>query len=84
MLNNTDLLNINDSFSVDFRERCERQNGEIEELYYMSDQEITGYLTENDYLIIFYTPLGMEIGFNYYDGWVTVTYKDYKRYQKHL
>lgn len=84
ILKNTDLVNINDDFSIDFRERCERQNGEIEELYYMSDQEITAYLTENDYLIAFYTPLGMEIGFNYYDGWVTVTYKDYKRHQKRL
>ena len=84
VLNNTDLLNINDDFSIDFRERCERQNGEIDEFYYMSDQEITSYLMSNDYLIIFYTPMGMEIGFNYYDGWVTVTYKDYERYQKHL
>ena len=84
LLNNTDLLNINDDFSIDFRERCERQNGEIDEFYYMSDQEITSYLMSNDYLIIFYTPMGMEIGFNYYDGWVTVTYKDYERYQKHL
>lgn len=84
MLNNTDLLNINDDFSIDFRERCERQNGEIDEFYYLSDQDITSYLMSNDHLIIFYTPMGMEIGFNYYDGWVTVTYKDYERYQKHL
>ena len=48
----------------------------------MSDQEITYYLTDSDYLIIFYTPLGMEVGFNYYDGWVTVTYRDYEKYQK--
>lgn len=84
ILDNTNLLNINDDFSVDFRERCEKQNGEIEEMYYMSDQEITAYLTEKDYLIIFYTPLGMEIGFNYYDGWVTVTYKDFEQYKKHF
>lgn len=81
ILNNTNLLDINDSFSVDFRERCERQNGEIDDFNYMSDQEITDYLTDGDYLIIFYTPLGMEVGFNYYSGWVTVTYKDYERYR---
>lgn len=83
-LKNTELLSINDDFSIDFRERCEEQNGEIAEFYYMSDQEITSYLTDRDCLIIFYTPLGMEIGFNYYEGWVTVTYKDYEQYRKHL
>lgn len=82
VLDNTQLIRFDDSFSVDFRERCERQNGAIDSLDYMSDQEITSYLQDNDYLIALYTPLGMEIGFNFYDGWVTVTYKDYERYQK--
>ncbi len=82
LMNNTHLLAVDDNFSVDFRKRCELQNGVIENLDYMSDQEITYYLTDSDYLIIFYTPLGMEVGFNYYDGWVTVTYRDYEKYQK--
>lgn len=82
VMNNTHLLAIDDKFSIDFRERCEEQNGAVDSLYYLSDQEITAYLTDEDYLIIFYTPLGMEVGFNFYDGWVTVTYKDYEKYQK--
>lgn len=82
MLKNSNLLAIDDKFSIDFRERCEKQNGEIEALSYFSDQEITACLTDDNYLIAFYTPLGMEIGFNYYSGWVTVTYQDYERYQK--
>lgn len=82
VLNNTHLVEIDDDFSIDFRERCEKQNGEILALYYLSDQDITEYLTGNDSLIIFYTPLGMEIGFNYYDGWVTVTYQDYELFTK--
>lgn len=82
VMNNTHLLGIDDKFSIDFRERCEKQNGTVDSLYYMSDQEITDYLTDEAYLIIFYTPLGMEVGFNFYDGWVTVTYKDYEKYQK--
>lgn len=81
-LNNTELINMNDEFSIDFRERCEKQNGEISDLSMMSDQEMTEYLTDSDLLIIFYTPMGMEIGFNYYDGWVTVTYSDYEKYAK--
>lgn len=82
VLSNTNLVNISDQFSIDFRERCEKQNGRISGLSTMSDQEITEYLSSGDFLIIFYTPLGMEIGFNYYDGWVTVTYRDYEKFAK--
>ena len=81
-LSNTNLVNMNDRFSIDFRERCEKQNGRISGLSDMSDQEITEYLSNKNSLIIFYTPLGMEIGFNYYDGWVTVTYQDYEKFAK--
>ncbi|MDD6491854.1 MAG: hypothetical protein PUG54_06500 [Firmicutes bacterium] len=83
-LTNTQLLDIDDEFSIDFRERCEKQNGSIELLNYYSDQNITQMLTSEEHLIIFYTPLGMEVGFNYYGGWVTVTYRDYGKYQKQL
>ena len=48
----------------------------------MSYQEITELLTSDGDLIIFYTPQGMEIGFNYDEGWVTVTYHDYREYLK--
>lgn len=85
-LTNSQMLNIDDDFSVDFRKRSERQNGEISSLYNFTDQEITGLLTDEDSLIIFYTPLGMEVGFNYYygEGWITVTYKDYEKYRRHF
>lgn len=79
-MTNSQILNINDDFSIDFRERSERQNGSNEMLDYYSDQEITQMFNDEDSLIIFYTPLGMEVGFNYYYGWVTVTYQDYARY----
>ena len=35
-------------------------------------------------LILFYTPLGMEVGVNHDNGWCTVTYKDYEKYLKHF
>ena len=79
-MTNSQILNINDDFSIDFRERTERQNGSNEVLDYFSDQEITQLLNDEDSLIIFYTPLGMEVGFNFYYGWVTVTYPDFARY----
>lgn len=79
---NSQLLEIDDDFSIEFRNRCEVQNGEIESLYYYSDQDITEMLNSEDDLILFYTPLGMEVGFNFDYGWVTVTYPDYQKYQK--
>lgn len=81
-LTNSQMLEINDEFSIDFRNRCEVQNGEIEALSMYSDQDITEMLTSDASLIIFYTPMGMEVGFNYYFGWVTVTYQDYQKYQR--
>ena len=59
--------------------RSDEQNGEIYSLTNMTDQEITGYFNSPD-VIVFYTPKGMEIGFNYEDGWVTVTYEEYEQY----
>lgn len=83
-LTNSQILEINDAFSIEFRERCEKQNGEIQYFSVLSDQDFTYLLTDEDSLIIFYTPMGMEVGFNYYYGWVTVTYKDYQKYRSHL
>lgn len=82
VLKNNQMLDVDDDFSVEFRKRCEKQNGEIDGISYMSDQEITDYLTDEETLIVFYTPLGMEIGFNYPDGWVTVTYSNFQKYQQ--
>ena len=80
ILDNTDILSVDDEFSIDFRYRSERQNGTIDELDYYSDQEITQMLTSSGSLIIFYTPQGLEVGVNYDEGYVTVTYHDYKDY----
>ena len=81
VLENPQILSIDDDFSVDFREKSNIQNGEIDDLTYMTDQQITAYLN-SDNIIVFYTPKGMEIGFNYENGWVTATYEDYEQYLK--
>lgn len=82
IMDNTGIIDVDDEFSVDFRTRSNNQNGSISSLDGMADQEITKYLTSADNLIIFYVPQGLEIGFNYRDGWVTVTYKDYEEFLK--
>ncbi len=81
ILDNEDILAIDDEFSVEFRQKSDEQNGEISYLTYMTDQQITDYFKSDD-IIVFYTPKGMEIGFNYEEGWVTVTYEEYEKYLK--
>lgn len=81
VLENQNMLRIDDDFSVDFREKSDIQNGEVYYMSMMSDQEITDHFNSTD-VIVFYTPMGMEIGFNYAEGWITVTYSEYEQYLK--
>lgn len=51
-----------------------------------SDEDITALL-QSEEGVVFYTPVGLEVGFNYSDsdvgyGWLTVTLRDYAQYQK--
>lgn len=84
ILDNDSLLQIDGDFAEEFRRRNDEQNGSIDYLDGLSDEELTLSLQDGDNMIAFYTPLGMEIGLNYEDvgssGWFTVTYKDYDRY----
>lgn len=80
VLNNSSILEVNKDFAVDFRIRSREQNGSVSALDYMTDQEMIYYLSNNDTSIIFYTPLGMEVGINYGESYVTVTYKDYEEF----
>lgn len=84
VMDNTQILDIDDEFAIEFRERCDEQNGAIYDLSVYSDQEIAEYLNDSEHAIILYTPLGMEVGINYYSGWVTVTYQDYEEFLKQL
>lgn len=74
---NSDLFQIDDDFVVDFRNRSNKQNGVSEEMDMMTDQEVEYYLTHENSVVAFYTPVGLEVGFNFPGGWATVTYKDY-------
>ena len=89
VLDNTSLISASDEFLEDFRARNEYQNGEnAGSADVFSDDEIKNYMENEGTLIIFYTPLGMEIGYNYlYDeeiGWVSVTFTDYQKYLRSL
>jgi len=84
LLDNTSILDLSD-FGPQFRERSNTQNGISESgMETFSDDEIEMMLTDEESLIIFYTPLGMEIGYNYRKdgtiGWITITMQDYEDY----
>ncbi len=78
VLDNNSIMEIDDEFAVDFRKRCRQQNGTVSDLDSMTDQEIVYYLTSGGTSILFYTPMGIEVGMNLGEYYVTVTYKDYE------
>lgn len=83
LLENTGMINVDEEFAENFRERSEKQNaGSV--LDYYDDSELMYYLEEPDSLILFYCPQGMEIGINVDEGWVSVTYPDYEEFLKSM
>lgn len=83
LLENEGMLNINDEFVRDFRVRSEKQNADSA-LDNYNDYQVMEYLENSANLILFYCPQGMEIGMNVEEGWITVTYADYKEYLKKI
>ncbi|MBO4346867.1 MAG: hypothetical protein J5840_04425 [Lachnospiraceae bacterium] len=84
LMDNTKILNMDDSFSQFFVQRSNTQNSYVEAINECTTQELTAVLNNDDALILYFTPLGIEVGLNYsyfYDGgWVTVTINDFDSY----
>ena len=64
-------------FVSEFRDTCEEQNGYYSAavLESMTDDEIMKAIINPETGAAFYSPVGLDIGFNYPDGWLTVTLK---------
>lgn len=64
-------------FVAEFRKTCELQNGyySMLQLEEMTDEEIMEAITNPETGVAFYSPVGIDLGFNYPDGWMTVTMK---------
>lgn len=75
-ITNDQLIEVDDSLPARFRAQNEKQNGNIDFLDQLSDEELIRYLTDDDRRFAFLTPVGTEIGFNYDEGWITVTMKE--------
>lgn len=88
MLSASDLLQLDDSFADEFRERSYKQNGSyVEALETLSNHELVDYLMDDETNILFFSPCGLELGLNYiqdvsYWGWVTVTIREMSDYLK--
>lgn len=88
IMDNTQILDMGDGFGEEFRQRSNKQNGSSQGIELFSNIEIVSMLNQEDSLIIFYTPIGMEVGYAYrkdgYVGWITISMKDYEKYRKGL
>lgn len=84
LLNNTDIIEVSDDLVEAFIDQSIYQNGYTSSVSDYSNEEITDFLSDEDSLILFYTPVGLEIGYNHPYGWVTATLKEYQHFMKKL
>lgn len=73
-----DMLQVDDGLVKKFRSQDSLQNDTVDYVAELSDGELLACLQDNEQRVMFYTPVGLELGLNYPDGngWVTVTLKD--------
>ena len=90
ILDNTEMLNMDEAFVEEFCKRSYAQNGEDSVgINALSNSEKLALFKNKSNLIIFYTPIGLEVGYNYsdvegYTGWITISIEDYEQYLKGL
>ncbi len=86
ILDNGSVIEYSPELAKAFRNQNEYQNGAVEAVDGMNDEELLDFLSDPDTNIVFFTPVGLEIGYNYSTsdgtGWVTATLKDYSRFTK--
>jgi len=83
-LYNTDIIEASDELVKAFKKQSDYQNGELSAVHQFSDEEIRDFMSEEETLILYYTPVGLEVGYMYPDGWISITLKDYEKYLKSL
>lgn len=86
LLSNQEMVSYTDALTRKFRSQNSVQNGDKMDLAEWPD-ELIGQLLASEAGVAFYTPVGLEVGFNYngvngMSGWVTVTVKDYEQFLK--
>ena len=76
ILDYSEMAEVDQELAIRFRAQDKTQNDGVEYVQDLSDEELLAILEDPDAAVMFYTPVGLEIGFNYETGWVTVTLKD--------
>lgn len=76
-----EMTEIDEELAMRFRAQNQTQNGTVDYLDSLSDEELLSILRDPDQSFYFYSPVGLEAGFNYESegyssGWVSVTLKD--------
>ena len=84
LLDNTSIIEVSDELVDAFVDQSIYQNGYTSSVSDYTSEEIADFMRDEDSLILFYTPVGLEIGYNHPNGWVTATLKDYQRFLKRL
>ena len=82
IMDNSTILDY-DTIADEFRDKSDKQNGVSDTLKDMTDEEIKQIITDPAATIVFFTPVGVEVGFAYtYNysgiGWITVSYEEYE------
>ena len=75
IISHEEMVQVDEELAWQFRSRNAHQNGTVEFVDELSDEELMEYLKNGEDSVMFYTPGGLEIGFNYDGGWGTVTLK---------
>ena len=80
LLYNTAIIEVSEELAEAFREQSDYQNGVSTGVSRYSDEEIMELLADEESLILYYSPVGLEIGYNYPTGWITATFKEYEKF----
>lgn len=71
-----DMVQVDEEMVKRFRSQDSVQNGTVAFVDSITDEELLDYISDDEKRVVFCTPVGTELGFNYDGGWVTVTLKD--------
>ncbi len=86
ILDNEELIQLPDDFGEEFVRRSEAQNGKSAGTEYYNGDQILEKLRDKNSQIVFFSPVGLELGFEYQEaeisGWLTISLRDYQRYMK--
>lgn len=84
LMDNKQIIDFTDDFASDLYQRYQAFTDLYSELNKLSTEQIKEIL-QSEGLILYFTPYGMEIGFNthytFYDDWIYVTYNNYDDYK---